>query len=213
MTFYLRSLGKANSRKGDGVLASSAAHGEEPRDIFVYDPEVPVFAPGGPMALSGPHDQAEMELGNNLLVYSGEPLQYKLRVFGHPRVTLYAATSAANADFTVKLTRVLPDGRAQFVCMGVARSSYLFAGTSYTADAVHCWEFDMDPTSCVLLAGDRLRLEIASSAFPLYDRNSSTGVPARQASHWNWGRSTQQVLHTSDYPSALHLPLLVENAG
>ncbi len=71
---YLRSLGKANSRKGDGTLAAAAPQSQEPRDIFVYDPEVPVYAPGGPLALSGPHDQAEMELGNNLLVYTSEPL-------------------------------------------------------------------------------------------------------------------------------------------
>jgi hypothetical protein len=110
--FYLRSRGKANSRKGDGVLAEGAAHGDEPRDIFVYDPEVPVFAPGGPMALSGPYDQAEAELSNNLLVYTGEPLRDKLHVFGYPRITLYAATSAASADFTAKLA--VPPG-----CVGL----------------------------------------------------------------------------------------------
>jgi putative CocE/NonD family hydrolase len=152
-----------------------------------------------------------MELGNNLLVYTGQPLREKLHVFGHPRVTLYAATSASSTDLTAKLLRVLPDGRALFLCMGVARSSYLFAGSSYEADAVHRWEFDLDPTSCVFFPGERLRLEIASSAFPLYDRNSSTGVAAAQASHWNWRRSTQQILHTVDCPSALHLPLADEH--
>jgi len=95
----------------------------------------------------------------------------------------------------------------------VARSSYLFAEKRYAADAVQCWEFDLDPASCVFFPGERLRLEIASSAFPLYDRNSSTAVPASQACHWNWRRSTQQVLHTAEYPSALHLPILVETAG
>jgi hypothetical protein len=172
-----------------------------------------VFAPGGPTAVSGPHDQAEAELGNNLLVYTGEPLQKPLHIFGRPRITLYAATSAASADFTAKLVRVLPDGRALFVCMGVGRSSYLFADKSYKADAVQRWEFDLDPTSCVFFPRERLRLEIASSAFPLYDRNPSTAAPASQASHWNWARSTQQVLHTRECPSALHLPVVSESAG
>jgi putative CocE/NonD family hydrolase len=212
VALYLRSGGRANSRKGDGALAESAAPNDEPRDIFVYDPEVPVFAPGGPLALSGPHDQAEAELGNNLLVYTGEPLREKLHVFGCPEVTLYAATSAASADFTAKLVRALPDGRAQLVCMGVARSSYLFAGESYQADAVQCWEFELDPTSCVFFPGERVRLEIASSAFPLYDRNPSTGGGAAKASQWNWGRSTQQILHTAACPSALYLPVVAESA-
>lgn len=205
---YLHSRGKSNSRKGDGLMALDPPDGEQPRDIFIYDPEVPVFAPGGPLAQSGTHDQAETELGNNLLVYTGDPLSQRLHVFGHPRITLYAATSAPCADFAAKLVRVFPDGRALFVCMGVARSSFLFRDQSYKADAIQCWRFDMDPTSCVFSPGERLRLEIASSAFPLYDRNPSTTVPASRATHWNWARSTQQVLHTAEYPSALQLPVI-----
>jgi putative CocE/NonD family hydrolase len=207
LELYLHSKGRANSRKGDGSLTQDGPGSEEPRDVFVYDPEVPVFAPGGPLAMSGPHDQAEMELGNNLLVYTGEPLLEKLHVFGHPRITLYTATSAPSADFTAKLVRVLQNGRAEFVSIGVARSSFLF-GEHYEADAVQRWDFDLDPTSCVFFPGERVRLEIASSAFPLFERNSSTDVPASQASHWNWRRSTQQILHTAEFKSVLRLPVI-----
>ena len=56
------------------VLALTAPEADEPRDVFVYDPEVPVLAPGGPQALSGPFDQAVLEMGNNLLVYTSEPV-------------------------------------------------------------------------------------------------------------------------------------------
>ena len=35
----------------------------EPRDVFIYDPEVPVYGPGGPGALSGPWDQAALGTG------------------------------------------------------------------------------------------------------------------------------------------------------
>jgi uncharacterized protein len=59
----------------------------------------------------------------------------------------------------------------------------------------------------VLTPGERLRLEIAGSAFPLYDRNPSTDVPAWQAGPWNWSRSTHQIVHTHVHPSALHLPV------
>ena len=211
--FHLHSRGRANSRKGDGVLAEESPQPNEPRDIFVYDPEVPVVAPGGPLALSGSHDQSEAELGNNLLVYTSLPLRERMHVFGYPKMTFYAATSASNADFTAKLVRVLPDGRAQFVCIGVARSSHLFGRENYEADAVRRWEFDLDPTSCVFFPGERLRLEIASSAFPLFDRNPSTDIAASQASPWNWARSTQQILHSPECPSVLHLPVLPEGRG
>ena len=204
---YLHSHGNANSRKGDGVLSAETHYGEEPRDVFVYDPEVPVTAPGGPQALSGAFDQAALEMGNNLLVYTSEAVGEETAIFGQPRIALYAATSAEHADFTAKLVRVTKAGRAEFVSIGIARSDWLFRDAGYAADEVHAWEFTLEPVSFVLAKGDRLRLEIASSAFPLYDRNPSTDVAAQLADNWNWGRSTQQVLHSEAYPSALYLPL------
>ena len=208
---YLHSEGCANSRKGDGTLSTVAPLDEESRDVFVYDPEVPVFAPGGAQALTGPFDQAVLEMGNNLLVYTTEPAVRDAEIFGQARVVLYAATSAAHADFVAKIVRVTASGRAEFVCIGVARSSWLFRDQGYAADAIHSWEFALEPTAFVLAVGERLRLEIASSAFPLYDRNPSTGVAPQDADNWNWARSTQQVLHSASHPSALYLPVRGES--
>jgi putative CocE/NonD family hydrolase len=209
---YLHSAGRANSRKGDGALSTTAPAADEPCDVFVYDPEVPVTAPGGPAAASGQFDQAALEMGNNLLVYTTAPLKDALQIFGTPRVSLYCATSAAHTDFTAKLVRVRPGGAAEFVCIGVARSSWLFAKAGYTADTVHHWEFDLEPTSCCFAAGDCIRLEVASSAFPLYDRNPGSEVASSRATSWDWRLSTQIVHHSSKYPAALHLPVS-EKAG
>jgi uncharacterized protein len=208
---FLHSRGNANSRKGDGTLSDQAPSEDEARDVFVYDPEVPVLAPGGAQALSGPFDQGAMELGNNLLAYTSEPALRDAEIFGQPRVVLYAATSAAHADLTAKIVRVTASGRAEFVCIGIARSSWLFRDAGYAADTIHAWEFALEPTALVLAAGERLRLEIASSAFPLYDRNPSTGVAPQEADNWNWARSTQQILHSAEHPSALYLPLTGES--
>ena len=208
---YLHSNGNANSRKGDGSLSTAPPVNEEPRDVFVYDPEVPVIAPGGPQSLSGPYDQSSLEMGNNLLVYTTAPASAKVRIFGQPRVTLYAATSASHADFTAKLVRVTASGRAEFLSIGIARSSWLFRNTRYAPDEVQCWQFNLEPTSVVLAPGESLRLEIASSAFPLYDRNPSTDIAPQDADNWTWQRSTQQIAHSPQYPSALHLPIAGAN--
>jgi uncharacterized protein len=210
-TFYLRSKGRANSRKGDGALTSAPPAAAEPCDVFVYDPEVPVIAPGGPGALSGSYNQAALELGNNVLVYTSEPLSEPIAIFGSPRVSLYCAASAKTTDFTAKLVRLRPDGRADFICIGIARSDFLF-GHSFTPDAVHRWQFELEPTSCRFDTGDCIRLEIASSAFPLYDRNPGSGVPSPHATSWDWSRSTQFVYHDAARPSALHLPIRSEKA-
>jgi uncharacterized protein len=203
---YIRGGGKANSRKGDGLLSEAPPVADEACDVFVYDPEVPVMAPGGSAAF-GQFDQAALEMGNNLLVYTTEPLDQPLLVFGIPQVVLHCASSSAHTDFTAKLVRVRPNGVAEFICIGIARSTFLFAETSYTADKVHRWQFSLEPTSCRFDAGDRIRLEIASSAFPLYDRNPATDVPSCRATSWDWERSTQIVYHDAERRSALHLPV------
>ena len=204
---YLHSAGNANSRKGDGRLTAHAPGGDEPSDVFIYDPEVPVYAPGGPQALSGPYDQAVPEMGNNLLVYTSEPVSRETEIFGQPRIRLFAVTSAAQADFTAKIVRVTRSGRAEFLCIGIARSSWLFRDKGYTADKVHSWEFTLEPIAFTLAPGERLRFEIASSAFPLYDRNPSNSTPPQHADQWTWRRSTQQILHSAEHPSALYLPV------
>jgi putative CocE/NonD family hydrolase len=204
---FLHSAGKANSRQGDGKLAKCSPQADEPRDVFVYDPEVPVLAPGGQQALSGPFDQAALEMGNNVLCYTSGEVKCETEILGEPRIVLYAATSAPHADFTAKIIRVTADARAEFICIGIARSSWLFRDEGYTANDVHAWRFTLESTAFVIAVGERLRLEIASSAFPLYDRNPSTATPPQLADNWNWGRSTQQVLHTAVYPSALYLPV------
>ena len=205
---YLHSDGNANSRKGLGVLSPSPPTSDEPCDVFVHDPEVPVAAPGGPTALSGQFDQAAAELGNNMLVFTTTPLLQPLRIFGVPRVSLYCATSAAHTDFTAKLVRVQPNGVAEFICIGIARSTWIFREGNYVADKIRPWNFALEPTSCLFASGECVRLEIASSAFPLYDRNPGTDVPSCRATSWDWQRSTQLVHHSSEFPSVLYLPVI-----
>ncbi len=210
--FYLTSGGRANSRKGNGLLSASKPASGERADIFVYDPEVPVPAPGGLTAAAGPFDQGTLELGNNVLVYSSVPLVVPLRVFGAPRVSLYASSSAAHTDFTAKLVRVRRNGAAEFICIGTARSCWLFAESEYSAG----YDSKMGSSISSRLrvysgsggGGDRLRLEVASSAFPLFDHNPGGGITPCRATSRDWQRSTQIVYHTPKFPSALYLPVI-----
>ncbi len=207
MPMYLHSAGRANSSKGDGWLDALPGDKDEAADVFVVDPEVPVIAPGGIASLSGCLNQAAMEQGNNLLIYTGGALQDALHVFGAPRVSVWVATSAPHADVVVKLVCVRANGDADFVSIGVARSGFLF-GESYAADAPTLWEFEMEPTSWVFAAGERLRLEISGGSFPLYDKNPGTDVKPLEASSWNWRRSTHIVYHDAERCSAVHLPVV-----
>jgi predicted acyl esterase len=87
----------------------------------------------------------------------------------------------------------------------------MFGSAGYTADLIHAWEVTLEPLAFVLASGERLRLEIAGSAFPLYDRNPSSEVSPQNADNWSWARSTQQILHSADSPSAIYLPVSGES--
>lgn len=206
VTFYLHSRGRANSSKGNGTLSQDRPSEPEASDILSVDPEVPVIAPGGAASASGCLNQAAMQQGNNVLVYTTEPFAAPLHIFGTPSVTLHASTSTAHADLVAKLTCVRRNGDADFICIGIARSAFLF--DKYTSDTPHVWNFDLEPTSWVFVPGERLRLEVSGNSFPLYDRNPHTDVKPSQATSWNWSRSTHILHHGPEQPSALHLPVM-----
>lgn len=200
LTLYLQSNGAANSSTGDGILSTEPPIGEQPYDIFIHDPEVPFSAPNL-------GDQTVLEQGNNVLIYTTPPLQNDVQILGRPRLRLYAISSAAHTDFVGKLVSVSPTGRATFICIGIARSQFIF-GETYSADTIHFWDFELEPTSCFFPAGHSIRLEIASSAFPLFDRNPGQNIHSALADSWNWKRSTQMILHNPAQHSCLILPIV-----
>ena len=102
--WYFHSQGQANSAAGDGSLGP-ATPAEEAPDRFVYDPADPVPTRGGNTLIIavGVQDQRDVEARQDVLVYTGEPLNEPLEVTGPITVKLFAASSAPDTDFTAKL--------------------------------------------------------------------------------------------------------------
>ena len=109
---------------------------DEPGDRFDYDPADPVPTIGGVNSvltmtqgaqtriLPGPLDQRPLEGRDDVLVYTSEPLERDLEVIGPVEMVLYAASSARDTDFFVRLCDVYPDGRSIFLTEGVIRARY-----------------------------------------------------------------------------------------
>ena len=70
------------------------------------------------------------------------------------------------------------------------------------------YEYDIDlwATSTVFLAGHRIRVELTSSNFPHWDRNTNTGLPTASADHVVTARQT--VYHDAAHPSHILLPII-----
>jgi uncharacterized protein len=208
--YYLHSQGQANSLRGDGRL-DPVVPGEEPADRFIYDPHDPVPTCGGNTLIipMGVQDQRQVETRQDVLVYTSGPLTTPLEVTGPLVVTLYAASSTPDTDFTAKLVDVRPDGYAQNLADGIIRARYRTSRmipTLLTPGQVHELTIDLWATSHVFLPGHSLRLEIASSNFPRFDRNLNTGED--QATGSRWQTAVQTIFHDQRYPSHIRLPVI-----
>ena len=129
--WYLHSGGRANTLAGDGRLDLDPPAGGEPADRYAYDPEDPVPTIGGNNSiltmtqgaetpiLPGPRDQRVLERRDDVLCYTSRPLERDLEVIGPIEMVLYAASSARDTDFIVRLSDVYPNGKAIFLAEGI----------------------------------------------------------------------------------------------
>lgn len=213
-SYYFHSNGGAATARGDGVLSTDPP-GDERSDNFVYDPLNPCPTVGGalfPFPLDvppGQFDQARVEARPDVLCYTSAPLDRDTEVTGAVEVRLWAASTARDTDFTAKLVDVLPDGTPLNLIDGILRGRYhegfdkialLDPGTPVEL------HIDLAGVSNVFQRGHRIRVEISSSNFPRFDRNTNTGGLIATDTANIVAMNT--VLHDRRYPSQVILPVI-----
>jgi putative CocE/NonD family hydrolase len=154
----------------------------------------------------GPADQRAAEEFNSVLVYTSEPLGEPLELIGDVTVTLYAATSARDTDWTARLCEVYPDGRSINLQEGIVRArsrDSLSEPSLLEPDRIYCYDIPLGPVGVRIAAGNRLRVTISSSDFPQWDRNLQTGGDLFQEPASAAVVATQTVLHNAQYASHL----------
>jgi len=212
--YFLHSSSGANSLRGDGVL-STENPGKDSADHYVYDPANPVPTTGGPLCCDaahlapGPRDQRGVEAREDVLVYSSGALSHDLEVTGPVSLELYAKSSAVDTDFTAKLVDVWPNGFAQNLTEGIIRARYRdsrYKAALMNPGEMYKFKIDLWATSNVFRQGHKLRVEVSSSNFPRFDRNLNTGQSAASSSAYV--TATNTILHDTEHPSALVLPVL-----
>lgn len=212
--YYLNSGGKANTRNGDGTLIAKVPSKDVP-DNFTYDPEKPVASYGGNVCCTGnavqggAFDQSEMELGNDILVYTSEALKTGIEVSGFIESTLYLSTDVKDTDVTIKIIDVYPDGKAYNLDETIQRVRYREGYDKEVfmeKDNIYRVKLTPMSTSNYFEAGHRIRIEVSSSNFPRFERNMNTGGK-------NYDESKGVVAHNSihhskKYPSVLRIPII-----
>ena len=103
-----------------------------------------------------------------------------------------------------KLVDVHMDESAYNLCDGVLRRDYELTQNEDKAPVKI--EIDLWPTSNMFLKGHKIRLEISSSNFPRYDRNTNTGEFLPTAT--KVVSAIQTIFHSNQYSSQLILPII-----
>ena len=208
--YYFHSNGRANTLSGDGSL-STAIPAAEPNDAYDYDPSKPVEFITDPSfaQIGGPDDYRTVEQRADVLVYTSEALAQDMEVCGPIRVQLSASSSARDTDFMAKLIDVWPNGFAQRLNDGMVRARFregMDKPSLIEPGRVYTYDLDLWNTCQLYRAGHRIRLEIASSAFPKYDRNLNTGEALGQTTRMQVAQ--QKIYHDQQRLSYVILPIV-----
>lgn len=214
--FYFHSNGKANTLFGDGLLNTSPPKKESP-DKYVYDPADPVpSVRGGTGARGGissdPIDQRINEKRMDVLCYTSDVLKENIEITGPIKVILYASSSAKDTDFCGKLVNVYPNGAAYNVCYaasGLVSARFresLENPSPIEPGKIYKYEIELRPTGFIFKKGHRIRVEISSSDFPVFNRNLNTGMNPYTSTEMV--KAKQTIYHSSEYPSHIILPVI-----
>jgi hypothetical protein len=218
--FYLRgpdgagdaAAGANGSGRGPGAgrLAADPPASAEPPDRYDDDPRRPVTMEN--FEKTGPLDQTPIQARRDVLSYTTEPLAEDLEVTGPIAATLWITSSAVDTDFAVMLCDVHPDGKAFNLTpyeAGTLRARYRRSEASpeplVPGEPTELVIRGM-VTSNVFKAGHRIRLQIASSRFPTFDRNLNTGETFGTSSRAVTAH--QAILHDAAHPSRVVLPVV-----
>jgi putative CocE/NonD family hydrolase len=212
--FFLSSAGKANTRNGDGALSLTVPSKDVP-DTFTYDPMNPVNSYGGNVCCTGnavqggSFDQAQMELRNDILVYTSEQLKEGVEISGFIESTLFVSSTGLDTDVTIKLIDVYPDGKAYNLDETIQRLRYREGyDKEVFMEKGKVYKVDLTPmvTSNYFAAGHKIRIEVSSSNFPRFDRNLNTG-----GNNYDEPKGLvveNKIHHSKLYPSVIKLPFI-----
>ena len=156
----------------DGLLGPDPPRTEEEPDALNHDPDDPIP--------SIAYRNADISQGERrMLTYTTDPLDSDVEVVGSIHVNLAASTDAKDVDWTVKVTEVFPGGESIVLTSWALRGSHHKSHEfpeELTPGMAYSFEFDLPPTCNAFKRGNRIRLSVGNSDFPLLFPNP---IPSR----------------------------------
>lgn len=210
---YLHSNGNAASGTDNGTLDTKTPD-KEPADIYRFDPEdsAPYLIDVSENEFSVPENYKDVENRSDVLVYTSEPLADDLAIAGNILAVLYAASSARDTDWVVRLTDVDEEGNSIRLSDGMLRARFRNSFKKpelLTLEKVEKYQIKMTKIANVFKKGHRIRIQVTSGAKNLAFPNHNTG--SDPALDTEFVTAEQTVYHDTMFPSHIKLPVLRGN--
>ncbi len=159
---------------GEGILTGQGSRGAEEQERDNY-PHRPTLGTHGPLcwgAGAAPNGLArDLRPDEALsLTYTSEPLTEPLVVIGFPEAILHLSCTAPVAHVVIRLADVAPDGPSSLVSMGILNLTHRQSHTDpqpLTPGEIYEIKVTLKATGYCFLPGHRLRLSVASAAWPI----------------------------------------------
>ncbi len=183
----------------DGGLASSPSEQALPTR-YTYDPTDPTPSVGlaaFDARRAMPCDNRALEERPDVVTFTSDAFENPLTLFGPASATLWVTSSAASADFFVRLTDVHPDGASVNVIDALRRVQH--DERLHSGQEPMRLEIDLGPCAHRFDTGHRLRVQVSSGAFPFYGRNLGTDEDV--ATSTRIVVAEQSLFHDSRYPA------------
>jgi putative CocE/NonD family hydrolase len=146
---------------------------------------------------------------SDILVYDTPPMAEPLTFVGPISAELYASSSGLDTDWFVRLSQIDEEGRIFRLVHGVIRARYRMSFSQpslLTPGEIEKYHIDMWQTGITVPRGARIRVEVASAAFPTFSRNLNTG--GHNETETTFVPATQRIYHDADHPSCVILPVI-----
>jgi hypothetical protein len=199
-------VGTLLTEHGEGAAAAVSGS-----DVYRHRPTVGTRAAlswgaGGPPNGLGRDLRPDEALGPT---YTSEPLAKPLEILGVPEVVLHVSVSAPVATAVVRLTDVAPDGTSCQITAGILnlthRRSHV-APEALEPGRVEEVRVLMRPTGYRFLAGHRIRVSVASSAWPVIWPSPSEATFELHRGGATPSRLVLPVIPPADGPGDLPVP-------
>ena len=205
----------------NGSLTSTMPTKNGLSSSYSYDPQDPSPTVGGKTLSDdldqGPYDQSKkVENRSDVALFTTSSLTEDLTVNGKVKINLNVSSDRLDTDFAVRLTEVFPDGKSiqleEDILRMRFRKGFTLADTAFMkVGEKYAITLTLEDIAYTFKKGNKMRLIVSSSNYPMYNRNMNTGgkvYPGDKVDTLVNPLVAENSVHFgADYVSTIELPI------